>query len=158
MVQLQTYTRAIPVIPSAFCTIPNPALLIMENTTTSGGGSFLYCLGADFINKGVKVGDIVYIYAESIGATIVNVIDEGTLELNTIGPSIAGIDFRIYAGTQNDASKSGCVIYSLDANELTDTITIAGDYVPTIICFPGQVVPIQVSLVSGSTNSIIALW
>lgn len=162
MVQLNTYTRAIQVIPSAYCDIPNPSLLIVEGVTTSSGANKIICTSIDFISYGVSVGDIVYVYSDSIAATVINVEDSHTLELNTLGeaPS-SGAGFFIYAGSQqNYAAKSGCVIYSIDTgSELTNVNTIGGDIIPTVSVFNTfGPLPIQVKSVEASTNSILALW
>lgn len=161
MVQLNTYTRAIQVIPSAYCDIPNPSLLIIEGVTTSSGANKIICTSIDFISYGVSVGDIVYVYSDSIAATVINVEDSHTLELNTLGegPS-SGVGFFIYAGSQkNYAAKSGCVIYPVDSSELSDVTTVGGDLIPTVFTWNTLgILPIQVKSVTLSTGTILALW
>lgn len=159
MVQQLTYTRAIEVIASNLCNIPNPALLIVSDVTTNGVLNKIVCSNVDFIQLGVQIGDIVYVYADNVGATVSNILDANTLELNTPGIAInSGSGFFVYAGEQNDASKSGCVLFGLNASDLSDVTTLGGDLIPSIGLLSGQLLPIQVKSVSLQTNPILALW
>jgi len=128
MVQQLTYTRAIEVIASSYCNIPNPSLLIVSGTTTSSGSDQLICSsGLNFTALGIQIGDIVYIPGDNLGATVAAIINSDTLLLNTSGVTTSsGVAFYIYAGEQNDASKSGCVLFGLNAS---DSICICNAYV-----------------------------
>jgi hypothetical protein len=169
MVQLNTYNRAIVAIGSPDCDIPNPALFITEDTVSSVSGDTITCTGAQFVTKGVKVGDIVYCfgtapspsapYPPSAGYTVVKVVDEEEIIVNNT--VTAGVEFVKIFGSSED----GCVIcITENSAQIQGIITVGGDYVDTIIYGPGGLsygivtLPIQVKKVENSSTPFIALW
>jgi hypothetical protein len=173
MVQLQTYTKAIKVQPSDYCNIPNPSLRITDQIAVSIGGGLLTTTSADFVALGVKVGDIVYITSggglTDNGATVLSIQSSSpsspndTLEINNAAYSGAGDSFTVYAGDQNDASKSGCVLLfpsgiTPSGNIVTkmgDTISLAAFGTVT----EPYLLPIQVTQYkSDGSRDTIALW
>lgn len=170
MVQQLTYSRGIKVMPSDYCNIPNPSLFITSVTslggTPYGGGYSFQCFGGNFINLGIKVGDIVYFTAggggTDNGATVLSVIDADTLEVNNY-PSGYADEVRIYAGDQNDASKNGCVLlFPTGTTPAGSVITNGGDEI-YLDDFGANVnamlLPIQVKRYKfGGIRESIALW
>jgi hypothetical protein len=156
-----TFTRAINVIASADCDVPNPALFIVSCQSTGTATNQLIDINADFIAAGVQVGDIVYNVTEQLAATVINVINSTTLELNGDAVQAGLSDCDIYAGTQNSASSAGCFLYNPSAvtRIAVSVKTIGGDAVAFDISQNFQFCPIQVrSVISSSGTPIIALW
>jgi len=168
MVQQLTYTNAIKVFPSDYCNIPNPSLVIVSDTITSVSTNQLVCTNVDFIALGVQVGDIVYNTAAGGlvdgGATILAVVDANTLELNNDAFSTPADTFSVFAGDQNDASKSGCVLLFPIGTTPSGTITTKGGQAIslgafTTLAFTPFVLPIQVIKYNfGGDREAIALW
>jgi hypothetical protein len=161
-VQKKTYTRAINVIPSDNNDIPNPALQLLSGQSFVGApGSFLLETIINLELYGIKPGDIVYNTSQDLAATIVSYpIANVTIELNADIFTSAGLDFVIYAGTQNDASKGGCVIYSgSGGNFIADTL--GGDQISFGGIPSGQIFPVQVKkvyLTGIGAGPLVALW
>lgn len=172
MVQLQTYSNAILVKYSSYCNIPNPSLKIVSNATTSLATNQLICANVDFIAAGVKVGDIVYNNSGSssttdCGATVIGIIDANTLELNNTPFLGVAENFTVYAGDQNEGSKSGCVlIVGVGATVTGTATTTSGAEVDlsimtgSAVAFVPYIIPIQIRKISwvGSVQSVYALW
>lgn len=159
-VQLSTYTRAIPVIvtPSPDAVdIPNPALFIVSGTDTSGISFALRDAAVNFNTFGVRPGDIVYNTTSSTAAYVVENIDANTVGL-TVDIFAAGNAYSLYQGAQNDASRSGCVLMTTGATDIT-VVTLGGDAVVFTNVDSGVILPVQVRQVIGNTGpSLIALW
>jgi len=168
MVQLQTYTNAVKVMPSDYCNIPNPSLLLIQGTVLSQPGANQFdAIGVDFIAVGVQVGDIVYFTAggglTDNGATVTAVVNSTTLEVNNFPLGYAD-SFSVYAGDQNDASKSGCVLLFPSGSTPSGTIlTKAGQTISlsafATLTYSPYVFPIQVVRYNfGGDREAIALW
>lgn len=161
-VQKKTYTRAIAVIPSDNNDIPNPALQILSGVSNPGGSSPFFLVGSiSFDNLGIQPGDIVYNLTGQSAATIISYpIGGNLLELNADIFTSIGESFIIYAGTQNDGSKGGCVIYSgTGGNFIADTL--GGDQTSFVGIPSGQIVPVQVKKVYATgigSGNLVALW
>jgi hypothetical protein len=156
------FTRAIEVIPSANCLIPNPALLTVSDLTTGVATDQLACNNVNFIQLNVQVGDIVYNYTDVLAATVVQVIDANTLLLNADIFAGVGTAFNIYAGTQNSGSLAGCVLCNpsgVSRVSLTNVETIGGDIIDEIAIPSAQnILLIQVKAVEAADAPVFALW
>ena len=154
-----TFTRAINVIPSADCDVPNPALFIVAAQSTGTATNQLIDANADFITAGVKVGDIVYNTTENLAATVTNVINATTLELNGDAVQAGLSDCNIYAGTQNSASLGGCFLYNPNAASriAVQVKTVGGELIAFEISSQFQFCPLQVrAVISSSAAPVIA--
>ena len=157
--KLQAY-RALAVNPSDTINIPNPAMLAISSTTTGNGAATLKVIDAlgDFINKGVKVGDIIYSLAGLISE--VTAVDSATTLSVTTGIG-TGRTYTLYANI--DAPNNGCVLYVGTAGDLK-VLTAGGDIVEFVGVLAGSFIPVQVLRVfaTGQTGtaatSILALW
>ena len=154
--KLQAY-RALAVNPSDTINIPNPAMLAISSTTTGNGAATLKVIDAlgDFINTGVKVGDIIY----SLGGLIseVTAVDSATTLSVTTGIG-TGRTYTLYANI--DAPNNGCVLYVGVAGDVKVT-TAGGDDVTFTGILAGSFIPVQVLKVfsTGTTaTNIVALW
>ena len=91
-------SRALVVIPSDTVDIPFPGALMISSTTTGPpAGLNLVDSAGDFINRGVRPGDIIY-SGTTIAATVVNVVS-GTLLTTTVAvPTTTSGDTVLYTG------------------------------------------------------------
>ena len=149
-------SRALEVIPSDTVDIPNPAMLAISSTTTGASAGKLIDSAGDFINKRVKIGDIVY--GGTVAATVTAVDSATQLSVSTAVPTTTA--YKLYS---NDAPNNGCVLYIGDVSGgvKTRVITAGGDNVTFRGFTAGSFVPVQVKRVLDTgTDSlyIIALW
>lgn len=153
--------RALEVIPSSDCEIPFPNNIIDSATTATSVGQIVDT-SVDFIALNVSVGDIVYIYSTGLAATITNVVDANTLDLNQ-DIAVVGDNYKIYVGGENN----GCVFH-ISSDDPADNfrceiVTIGGDELDKLYLSPGYH-PIQIkkfigiTSTSGGPTKIIALW
>ncbi len=150
-------SRALEVIPSDTVDIPNPAMLAISSTTTGAAAGKLIDSAGDFINKRVKIGDIVY-GGTTVAATVTAVDSATQLSVSTAVPTTTA--YKLYS---NDAPNNGCVLYIADVSSgiKTTVITAGGDEVTFRGFTAGSFVPVQVKRVKDSgTDSTytIALW
>jgi hypothetical protein len=167
---ITTPSRALQIVASNNCDIPTPNLLT-SGTNTTDVLDELIDTSANFIINGinvVNVGDVVYNYADSRAATIIDVVDEHTLLLNAdIFAGATGIEYFIYqqsplTGSQNE----GCLLYvkSLSSNEGTADITTAGNDRVSLLGISTGVLPVKIKKLwkdntdGLDTLSFIALW
>ena len=153
------FSRAVEVIKSNFANVPYPAV-VKSGTTTDDGGEQLIDAAGDFINAGVKTGDIVYNTGAGFAATVVSVTSATVIVLNTSIFGAEGQEYTIYqASPQTTIGNQGCNIYVGSSGGLKVT-TIGQD----IVTFPyvpiGTVLPVQVIKVheESTVSQIVALW
>ena len=153
-------SRALLVIPSDDTDIPFPGALAFTSTTTGATTPLkLIDSAGDFINKGVKIGDIIYNYVSSEAATVTNVDSATQLSVTLAAGITTGNAYNLYRSGQNN----GCVLYVGTGGDLS-VLTIGGDAafykaVPTGLFMPVQM--LRVNATSGGTTSaadIIAQW
>ena len=149
-------SRAIAVTTSDTVNIPNPAMLIISSTTTGASAGKLIDAAGDFVNKGVKVGDIIYTTAT---ATTVTAVDSATqLSVDTAIPTTTA--YKLFS---SDTKSNGCVLYVGDVSggANLEIVTMGGDTVVLENLLAGSFIPIQ-TLRVGKTNTtaakILALW
>lgn len=150
-------SRALLVIPSNDTDIPFPGALAFTSTTTGATTPLkLIDSAGDFINKGVKIGDIIYNYDSSEAATVTNVDSATQLSVTLAAGITSGDDYNLYRKNQND----GCVLYvGLTGN--LEVIMAGGDTVMFTAIPAGLFLPTQVTRVkAGATgaSAIMALW
>jgi len=147
-------SRAIAVIPSDTINIPNPAMLIVNSATTGASAGKLIDSAGDFINKGVKVGDIVY-GGTTVAATVTAVDSATQLSVSTaVGTTTA---YKIFS---DETPNNGCVLYVGAAGNLKVT-TAGGDDVTFTGILAGSFIPVQVLKVFATptpATDIVALW
>ena len=152
-------SRSLLVIPSDDTDIPFPGALGITSTTTGNAANKLIDSAGDFINKGVKIGDIIYNYDNSEAATVTNVDSATQLSVTLAGGITSGDDYNLYTSGQNN----GCVLYIGTGGDLS-VLTIGGDTVvykavPTGLFMPVQM--LRVNATAGGTTTatdIIAQW
>ena len=166
---ITTPSRALNIIISDNCDIPTPNLLTSGANTTDVLEELIDA-SANFIINGINVvntGDVVYCYATEKGATIVEVVDENTLILNTdVFDGGTGVHYFIYqqsplTGAQNE----GCLLYvkSTVPNEGKVSITTAGNDRVVLLGVSTGVLPVKVKKLWKDNTavdgiSLIALW
>lgn len=156
--KLQAY-RALKVLPNNDVDIPNPAMLAISSTATAASTGKLIDSAGDFINKGVKIGDIVYNTTGNKSATV-TAIDSAT-QLSVTVAVASGASYNLYATV--DAPNNGCVLYVGSAGDLKVN-TAGGDTIEFIGVLAGSFIPVQVTRVfrTGQTgtaaSNIVALW
>jgi len=153
--KLQAY-RALTVFKNNDIDIPNPAMLAISSTTTATSAGKLVDSAGDFINKGVKIGDIIYNITQAVPHDV-TAIDSAT-ELSVTGAPVSGDVYKLYANV--DAPNNGCVLYVGGAGNL-DIITAGGDNVLLTGVLAGSFIPVQVTRVKRSSTTatdIVALW
>ena len=162
--KLQGY-QALNVVVSDDANIPYTTVVAGGETTGIVTSKILNGeLGADFVTKRVLQGDIVYNTTTGTAATIVEVIDEVTIRLNSgIFNNVAGEDYVIYAAsavTNYQNANNGCVLYVGTAGDLT-VDTISGN---ENVLFKNVAIgffPVQIKKIwqTGTTAGlIVALW
>jgi len=149
-----TFSRALNIYPSEFSNIPYPNL-ITSATNSTAASSTVTDVTATFITDNVKTGDIVISIGDGLSATVVDVISETQLELN----SIVGGTCKIYqASSQTGIGNQGCYIYNTIADNNLDVVTIGGDEVSFQAIPAGTLLPIQVLKVVSGDGPLVALW
>ena len=153
-------TRALSVIPSENANIPS-ANLVDSGTNTSTSSAALLSSSATFNTDGVAVGDVVYNVTDGTSATVINVVNQTQLLLNTDIFLATGKTFIIYQQSpQSGLGNQGCVLYVGTGGTLKVT-TSGNDIVTFTNIQDGTFFPINVLKVfsTGTTSSnIIALW
>jgi hypothetical protein len=155
-----TFSRALAVIKSDNADIPFPAE-VKSGTNTSAVTDQLVDSAGDFINAGVKTGDIVYNTTDGLAATVVSVTSATVIVLNADIFAASAKAYIIYqASPQTTIGNQGCNLYIGGAGNVKVT-TIGGDIVTFTAPTLGQVLPVQViKLHSAGTSATLinALW
>ena len=148
-------SRLLAVIPSDTVNIPNPGAVAQSGTTTAGTANKLTAAGGDFINKRVKVGDIVY--AGTVAATV-TAIDSATV-LSTSVSIPNSTAYVIYSQTDNP--QNGCALYCGNKGNISVT-TMSGDTVVLNDIPTGLFVPInsikRINATNTTATNLVALW
>ena len=154
------FSRALAVIKSDNANIPFPAE-VKSGTNTSAVTDQLVDSAGDFINAGVKTGDIVYNTTDGLAATVVSVTSATVIVLNADIFAASSKAYTIYqASPQTTIGNQGCNLYIGGAGNVKVT-TIGGDIVTFTAPALGQVLPVQViKLHSTGTSATLvnALW
>lgn len=153
------FSRALDVFPSNDANVPFPAP-IKSGTATDIGIDQLVDSSGNFVNLGVKTGDIVYNDAAGFAATVVSVTSNSVIVLNTSIFGAAGEGYTIYqASSQTTIGNTGCNLYVGGTGSVKVT-TIGQDVVTFPYVAAGTVLPIQVIKVHQESTAlpIIALW
>lgn len=154
------FSRALEVIKSDNANIPFPAE-VKSGTNTSAVTDQLVDSAGDFINAGVKTGDIVYNTTDGLAATVLSVTSATVIVLNANIFAASSKAYTIYqASSQTTIGNQGCNLYIGGAGNVKVT-TIGGDIVTFTAPTVGQVLPVQViKLHSTGTSATLvnALW
>ena len=151
-------SRLLKVIPSNTVDIPNPAAIAQSGTTTTSGVDKVVDSSGDFINKNVKVGDIIYADGAAPRAVKVTAVDSATtLSVTTTVPS--AYTYVIYSTVDNPPM--GCALYCGGTGDISVT-TISGDTVVLSGVPTGLFVPIndikRINLTDTTATNLVALW
>ena len=148
-------SRLLSVIPSNSVDIPNPGAVAQSGSTTAGTTNKLTDSSGDFINKRVKVGDIVY--AGTVAATV-TAIDSATV-LSTSATIPNSTAYIIYSQTDNP--QNGCSLYCGGSGDISVT-TMSGDTVVLSGVPTGLFIPInsikRINLTDTTASNLVALW
>ena len=148
-------SRGLAVIPNDDTDIPFPGALMIDSATTGASALKLIDAAGDFINKGVRPGDIVYDESVPPLAATVTAVDSATqLSVTTAIPTTT--NYKLYQGGQND----GCVLYVGTTGTVT-VITAGGDEVLFTGVPAGMFMPVQVTKVKAAgtgASTIVAMW
>jgi ASC-1-like (ASCH) protein len=154
------FSRALAVIKSDNANIPFPAP-VKSGENTSAVENELVDTAGDFINAGVKTGDIIYNTTDSLAATVISVTNATTIVLNADIFAAAEKDYTIYqASPQTTIGNTGCNLYIGGAGNVKVT-TIGGDIITFTAVSVGSFLPVQViKLHSTDTTATLvnALW
>lgn len=154
------FSRALAVIKSDNANIPFPAE-VKSGANTSAVTNQLVDSAGDFINAGVKTGDIVYNTTDGLAATVVSVTSATVIVLNADIFAASAKAYIIYqASPQTTIGNQGCNLYIGGAGNVKVT-TIGGDIVTFTAPTVGQVLPVQVIKLHSEVTSatlINALW
>jgi hypothetical protein len=157
-VQKVTYSRMLNVYPSAFCNIPTPFSFIVSGASTAIIADSLRDTATNFIERGVKVGDIVYNDTSRTGATVLSILDANTLELNNDIFTNVADEYSIYGGYQNTLSNQGCILYTPQGGNTISFVTVGGDEIASQT-YVDALIPIQaIKLLASTSAEIYALW
>jgi hypothetical protein len=147
--------RALSVVKSDTIEIPNPAVESISSAATGTTSNELVDSAGDFVNKNIKVGDIVYNTTDSTVATV-SAIDSATVLSISADIMASGETYRIFRPDANQ----GCVLYVGGAGDIK-VETVGGDEVVFSAVLAGSFIPVQVvKLFSTSTTAtnVVALW
>jgi ASC-1-like (ASCH) protein len=154
------FSRALAVIKSDNANIPFPAP-VKSGENTSAVENELVDTAGDFINAGVKTGDIIYNTTDGLAATVISVTNATTIVLNADIFAAAEKDYTIYqASPQTTIGNTGCNLYIGGAGNVKVT-TIGGDIITFTAVSVGSVLPVQViKLHSTDTTATLvnSLW
>lgn len=148
-------SRLLSVIPSNTVDIPNPAAISQSGTTTAGTANRLTDTDGDFINKRVKVGDIVY--AGTVAAKVVSIVGATILETTQTIPT--NTSYVIYSQTNNP--QNGCALYCGGTGDISvttmngDTVVLNG--VPTGLFIPINSIK-RINITGTTATNLVALW
>lgn len=157
-----TFSRALNVYPSDHANIPFPTV-ITSGTNTSTSTDQLVDNSVDFIALNVKEGDIVYNVTAGTSATVVNVTNSETLDLNADIFTTNPEEYIVYqASSQSGLGNQGCYLYigESEGGKVTVT-TIGGDIITFYGVLQGEVLPVQVIKLwvnNTAAAKILALW
>ncbi len=149
-------SRALAVVTSDAVNIPNPSMLAIDSTATGAAANKLIDASGDFIDKGVKIGDIIYSTVAGIASKVTGVDSSTQLSVTTAIPNAR--PYQLYATA--DAPNNGCVLYVGVAGNVKVT-TAGGDDVTFTGVLAGSFIPVQVLKVFATdttSTDIIALW
>ncbi len=168
-VNLTKFTRALRIYPSQY-PIPSPYVLTtgeaIDNSVCDIKGCSLES-SSDFIQKGVSVGDIVYVY-DALGTTfqfitVVTFISNNTL-IYINDPISKNFKFTIYQqSAQSGLGNRGCTLYfpqgnssTFEVKSITDTTIFSADFYLN----ESELFPIQLShfIQGNSEKPFYALW
>jgi hypothetical protein len=148
-------SRLLKVILSNTVDIPNPGAIAQSGSTTASTTNKLTDTDGDFINKRVKVGDIVY--AGTVAATV-TAIDSATV-LSTSATIPNSTAYVIYSQTDNP--QNGCSLYCGTSGDISIT-TMNGDTVVLSNVPSGLFIPVKsvkrVNTTDTTASNIVALW
>lgn len=153
------FSRALEVAPSNYANVPFPAT-IKVGTSTSTGIDQLIDSSGNFVNLGVKTGDIVYNNSAGFAATVVSVTSNSVIVLNTSIFGASGESYTIYqASSQTTIGNQGCNLYTGGTGSVKVT-TIGQDVITFPYVASGTILPVQVIKVHEESTAlpIIALW
>jgi hypothetical protein len=154
------FSRALAVIKSDNADVPFPAP-VKSGTNTSAVTDQLVDTAGDFINAGVKTGDIVYNTTDGLAATVLSVTSATVIVLNANIFAAAEKVYTIYqASPQTTIGNTGCNLYIGGAGNIKVT-TIGGDIITFTAVPVGSVLPVQVIKLhsTGTTATLVnALW
>ena len=140
--------------------MPFPAP-VKSGTNTSAVANELVDTAGDFVNAGVKTGDIVYNITDGTAATVVSVTSATVIVLNADIFLDTAKGYTIYqASPQTTIGNTGCNVYVGGAGNVKVT-TIGGDEITFNAVPVGTVLPVQVIKIhkTGTAATLInALW
>lgn len=150
-------SRFLKVIPSDTINIPNPAGEKISSTTTGTTASKLVDSAGDFVNKAIKVGDVIYNNTDSTIATV-TAIDSATTLSVSADIFVSGESYTIYA-SQREGNVIPCVFHVTTGGTVT-MVNQAGD-VEQITSLDGQYHPVNIVRINATgtaATGIIAHW
>ena len=158
--------QALNILTSDNANIPYPALLKAGQTNAVAApvlNTMEDAIGGFETTNKVYAGDIVYFSVAAEAATVIKVISDTELLLNSNSGQAANQDYVIYQASSymnlQDAN-NGCVLYIGTAGDLT-VDTIAGSENVLFKSVPVGFFPVQVKKVYNtgtSAKDIVALW
>jgi len=157
-----TYSRVLRAHPSDNADIAYPNAIASGVSTSTIGTNIIVDVNGDFVNKGVKTGDVIHNDTLSTAATVVTVSSDGqTLVLNADIFLALGQSYIVYAmSSQSSQGNPGCVLYIGGAGNVS-VVTIGGEQIGFTGLAAGTILPVQVRRLraTGTTaTNVNALW
>lgn len=153
--------RALAIIPSDNAPIPSPAVVTYGINSDAVSAGQLVDPNADFIATHVAVGDVIYNTTSDLAATITQVVDINTLNLNADIFTVLDQNYIIYQQSpQTGSGNTGCVLYVGGLGDLAVTTT-GNDDVTFVGINAGSFIPVHILKIksTGTTaTNILALW
>ena len=149
-------SRGLPVYPTDNAQIPYPGNLMIASVNTSASANKLICTTGDFINRNIRVGDIVWNSTGNTYATVTNIDSATQLTLNANIFATSPLNFQIFDAPQDNAEY---VLYIGTTGNLV--VLTSGDDVVTFAAIPaGTFLPVNVKQIYAATtaSNIVALW
>ena len=151
--------RALAVIPSDNARIPYPQVVVSGVNTDVVSAGQLVDPNVEFTYVGV--GDVVYNITDQTAATVTQVVDANTLNLNADIFTTYDCEYIIYQQSpQTGGGNQGCVLYVGGTGDL-EVVTTGFDDVTFFGIIGGSFIPVHVVQVKStltSATNIIALW
>jgi hypothetical protein len=151
--------RALAVIPSDNARIPYPQVVVTGINSDVVSAGQLVDPNVEFTYVGV--GDVVYNITEQTAATVTQVVDANTLDLNAnIFPNYDCVYIIYQQSPQTGNGNQGCVLYVGGTGDL-EVVTTGFDDVTFFGIIGGSFIPVHVVQVKStltSATNIIALW
>lgn len=149
-------TVGLEVIPSDNTFVPNVSNQIVSSASTSFSADRLNDNTVDFVDLGVKEGNIIYNTTGQLATKVVQVVNENTLDIEDNIFTTIGDNYVIY----DNYSHEPCFLYVGQFGDVRVLLEGGGDVTLTNLN-DGQFLPLYIKKVfsTGTTaTNLVAIW